>query len=106
MPELPEVETLRHSLLHLIGYRIEAVDVWERRLRRPVEDDFGAWLVGRVIKSIERRGKYLLVRLSGGPSLLAHLGMSGTLVVQRAGTALTPHDHVRLRLSGGLQLTY
>jgi formamidopyrimidine-DNA glycosylase len=106
MPELPEVETVRRSLLPIRGRRIIRVEVTEPRLRRRVEDDFATRLVGRAISDIERRGKYLLFRLSGGQSLLAHLGMSGSLVVQPQGTAAEMHDHVRVQLSGGVQLVY
>jgi formamidopyrimidine-DNA glycosylase len=106
MPELPEVETVRRSLLPVIGRRIAAVEVVEPRLRRPVAADFSRRLVGRAIEDIERRGKYLLFRLSGGESLLAHLGMSGSLLLQPAGTPRQPHDHVCLRLSDDVQLTY
>lgn len=106
MPELPEVETLRRSLLPIVGRRIEGVDVIEPRLRRVVAADFGLQLTGRVITGIERRGKYLLFPLSDGRWWLTHLGMSGALLVQRNGTPLQPHDHVRVRLSGGIQLTY
>jgi formamidopyrimidine-DNA glycosylase len=106
MPELPEVETVRRSLHPVVGRRIEAVEVAEARLRRRIGDDFASQLIGRTIATIERRGKYLLFRLSGGQCLLAHLGMSGALLVQPAGVALRPHDHVRFQLSGGQQLTY
>jgi formamidopyrimidine-DNA glycosylase len=63
-------------------------------------------LIGRTIATIERRGKYLLLHLSGGQCLLAHLGMSGALLLQPRGVALRRHDHVRIQLSGGQQLTY
>src|SRR5262249_62105646 len=106
MPELPEVETVRRSLRPIIGRRIAAVEVLERRLRRPVAANFSHRVVGKVIETIERRGKYLLFHLSGGDRLLAHLGMSGALLLQPAGTAAQLHDHVRLRLSDHLQLTY
>jgi len=106
MPELPEVETVRRSLLSIVGRRVEAVEVIEPRLRRPVARDFARRLVGRIIERIERQGKYLLFPLSGGEYLLAHLGMTGALLLQPAGTPLQPHDHVRLRLSGDVQLTY
>jgi formamidopyrimidine-DNA glycosylase len=106
MPELPEVETVRRSLLPIIGRRIEAVEVIEPRLRRRVARDFARRLVGRIIERIERHGKYLLFPLSGGEYLLAHLGMTGALLLQPAGTPPQPHDHVRFRLSGGVQLTY
>jgi len=106
MPELPEVETVRCSLLPIVGRRIEAVEVFEQRLRRPVANDFAVQLAGRVIEAIDRRGKYLVFHLSGGAALLSHLGMSGALLLQPAGTARQLHDHVRLRLADGQQLTY
>jgi formamidopyrimidine-DNA glycosylase len=106
MPELPEVETVRRSLRPVFGRRIAAVEVFESRLRRPLGADFPSQLTGRVIEDIDRRGKYLLFRLSGGHTLLAHLGMSGALLLQPAGTARAGHDHVRLQLSGDLQLTF
>lgn len=106
MPELPEVETVRRSLLPVIGQRIMAVEVLESRLRRPVADDFSRRLTGRVISAIERRGKYLLFHLSSGESILAHLGMSGALLLQPAGAPRQLHDHICVRLTDGLQLTY
>jgi formamidopyrimidine-DNA glycosylase len=106
MPELPEVETIRRSLRPLIGQRIEAVEVVEPRLRRRIADDFGRQLIGQTIEAIERRGKYLLLHLSGGACLLAHLGMTGALLLQPLGTPRQPHDHVRFQLSAGLQLSY
>jgi len=106
MPELPEVETVRRSLRAVVGQRIDAVEVAEPRLRQRIGDDFAPRLTGRTIASIERRGKYLLFRLSGGQCLLAHLGMSGALLLQERGVASQPHDHVRFHLSGGQQLTF
>ncbi|MFN8624783.1 MAG: bifunctional DNA-formamidopyrimidine glycosylase/DNA-(apurinic or apyrimidinic site) lyase [Candidatus Binatia bacterium] len=106
MPELPEVETVRRSLEPIVGQRIEGVEVREPRLRQRIGDDFAPALTGRTITAIERRGKYLLFRLSGGRCLLAHLGMSGALLLQPHGVPSRPHDHVRLRLSGGRQLTF
>ncbi len=106
MPELPEVETVRRSLRPVVGRRIDGVEVFETRLRRTLAADFAGRLTGRSIDDIERRGKYLLFRLSDGHTLLAHLGMSGALLLQPAGTTRETHDHVRLQLSGGLQLTF
>ena len=105
MPELPEVETVRRSLLsRLVGRRIETVTVREPRLRRPIQSDFAVRLTGRRIEDIERRAKYLLFRLSGGECLLAHLGMSGALLVRPAYTAPEVHDHVRIGLNDGDEL--
>ncbi len=106
MPELPEVETVRRSLLPIVGARIEGVEVREPRLRRPVAPDFERQLAGRVVRRIERRGKYLLFHLSDDGALLAHLGMSGALLLQEIGTARAAHDHVAIRLADGRQVTF
>jgi formamidopyrimidine-DNA glycosylase len=106
MPELPEVETVRRSLLPIVGARIDAVEVREPRLRRMLAHDFARRLTGRAIRGIERRGKYLLFLLSGDDALLAHLGMSGALLLQPTGTPPQTHDHVSLRLSGDRQVIF
>ncbi|MBI3784682.1 MAG: bifunctional DNA-formamidopyrimidine glycosylase/DNA-(apurinic or apyrimidinic site) lyase [Deltaproteobacteria bacterium] len=106
MPELPEVETVRLSLLPIVGLRIDAVEVREPRLRRRLAHNFAAQLNRRTFEAIDRRGKYLLFRLDGGDTLLAHLGMSGALLLQPAGTAPQLHDHVRLHLADGRLLTF
>jgi len=106
MPELPEVETVRRTLQPIVGRRIETVEVREPRLRRPIAPEFAPRLVGCTITAVERRAKYLLVHLSGDAVLLAHLGMSGSLILAPAGEARRPHDHVVFGLSGKLALTF
>ena len=102
MPELPEVETTRRSLLpHVVGARVTAVTVRERRLRRPLAADFEARLAGRGIAAIDRHGKYLLFRLDDGATLLVHLGMSGSLGLAAPDSPPAPHDHVVLQLDRG-----
>jgi formamidopyrimidine-DNA glycosylase len=101
MPELPEVETIRRSLLpRVVDRTIERVEVRERRLRKPIATDFERRLTGRRIRDIARRGKYLLFDLDAGEWLVVHLGMSGSLEV-KATTMLAPHDHVSLHLDAG-----
>ncbi|MBY9075753.1 bifunctional DNA-formamidopyrimidine glycosylase/DNA-(apurinic or apyrimidinic site) lyase [Nocardioides sp. WL0053] len=101
MPELPEVEVVRLGLeTHVVGRTITAVDVLHPRpVRRHAAgpDDFAARLTGRRVEEARRRGKYLWLPLDNGDALLAHLGMSGQLLVQPA-TAL-PERHLRVRLS-------
>jgi formamidopyrimidine-DNA glycosylase len=107
MPELPEVETIRRSLAaHLIGGRITAVQVRERRLRKEIAPGFELALIGRRIEALERRGKYLLVGLDDGKTLLVHLGMSGSLTIGPANGPFDSHDHVRLDLDSGRALTF
>jgi formamidopyrimidine-DNA glycosylase len=96
MPELPEVETTRRGLEpHLVGRTITAVVVRDGRLRWPVSDDLAATLTGRRVRSVARRGKYLLFDCGTG-TLIVHLGMSGSLRVAPEGEPPGPWDHVEL----------
>ena len=84
MPELPEVEQVKRSLQDkLEGCRIERVEVLLARLIKAPQDEktFISLLTGRVIERLERRGKYLLLRLSGGWTLVVHLRMTGQLLL-------------------------
>ena len=101
MPELPEVETTRRGLVPLVvGHRIRDVVVREPRLRWPVPRDLAARLRGARVRSIGRRGKYLLFDCGEG-HLLVHLGMSGNLTVVPHDRPLRRHDHVDLALDSG-----
>jgi formamidopyrimidine-DNA glycosylase len=101
MPELPEVETTRLGLVErIVGRRIREAVVREPRLRWPVPDDLASRLRGKVVKSIQRRGKYLLLDCGTG-HLLVHLGMSGRLTVVPADRPLRRHDHVDIAFEGG-----
>ncbi|GHA22821.1 formamidopyrimidine-DNA glycosylase [Devosia pacifica] len=78
MPELPEVETVRRGLEpYLTDARIEAVTLNRKDLRFPFPEGFAKALEGRTIVRVDRRAKYLLVRLDDGNTVLSHLGMSG-----------------------------
>jgi formamidopyrimidine-DNA glycosylase len=108
MPELPEVEVTRRSFAQRIsGARITAV-----RLGAPLRWPLGIApraLVGRRVLAVDRRGKYLILRL--GPDanvreaagiLLIHLGMSGRLIFADTLPPPGPHDHFDLHTSQGL----
>ena len=100
MPELPEVEVTRQSFAgRIAGARIEAVRVG-KPLRWPLGCD-PATLVGRMVTSVRRRGKYLLVDLDRG-LLLLHLGMSGSLRFDRAVPEAALHDHFDLVTDRGV----
>jgi formamidopyrimidine-DNA glycosylase len=87
MPELPEVETVRRGLAEVMeGRRVERVEVRRHDLRIPVPDDFGARLQGRTLEKLGRRAKYLVGEFDDGTVLLAHLGMSGRMIIE------TPDD--------------
>jgi formamidopyrimidine-DNA glycosylase len=101
MPELPEVETIRRGLApHLLGQRVAALAVRERRLRWPVPPGLEESVHGQTIGSLERRGKYLLVALERG-TLIVHLGMSGSLHLLGADHPAGKHEHVDLLLGNG-----
>jgi formamidopyrimidine-DNA glycosylase len=100
MPELPEVEVTRLSFAERIaGARIEAV-----RVGKPLRWPLGVQpetLVGRTVRAVRRRGKYLLVDLDRG-LLLMHLGMSGSLRFDREVPPAQVHDHFDLVTSRGV----
>jgi formamidopyrimidine-DNA glycosylase len=99
VPELPEVEVVRRGLeRYVVGRTIESVQMLHpRALRRHLAgpDDFAAAVRGRQITGARRRGKYLWLPV-GDDALLAHLGMSGQLLVGDADRPLSPHVRVRL----------
>lgn len=102
MPELPEVETTRRGLSpHLQGRRIAAIVIRDRRLRWPIPRDLPKKAVGCTVRSVERRGKYLLVDCASGWMIL-HLGMSGSLRVLPRETPPGKHDHFDLVLDSGM----
>jgi formamidopyrimidine-DNA glycosylase len=105
VPELPEVETVRRSLLpHLVGHRVVEVQARRIKLREGIEPKTWSERFGGVrIKSLERRGKYLLARAEGAVGLF-HLGMSGRLVLRRPEEPREPHTHLVLRMDHGLEV--
>ncbi|MEW8157074.1 MAG: bifunctional DNA-formamidopyrimidine glycosylase/DNA-(apurinic or apyrimidinic site) lyase, partial [Candidatus Thiodiazotropha endolucinida] len=104
MPELPEVETTRRGIApHITGQRIRQVTIRQPRLRWPIPEDLPCTLKGRKLLAVDRRGKYLLMAFHHG-TLIIHLGMSGSLRIVDADTAIQKHDHFDLLLGNGLQL--
>ncbi|MBM4285586.1 MAG: bifunctional DNA-formamidopyrimidine glycosylase/DNA-(apurinic or apyrimidinic site) lyase [Deltaproteobacteria bacterium] len=108
MPELPEVEVIRRGLApRLRGRRFNGVAEGPHRLRRQSPaPDFSRWLPGRRVLDLRRRGKYLLLDLEGGATLLFHLGMTGRLLLTPGPPPPLPHVHLTFRLEGGLALLF
>jgi formamidopyrimidine-DNA glycosylase len=99
MPELPEVEVTRRGIEpHLVGRVIDAVTVRQPRLRWPVPNAVRA-LAKRKVRSVVRRGKYLLLNCGDG-HLILHLGMSGSLRLVAKDSAPGKHDHFDLGVGG------
>lgn len=106
MPELPEVETTRRGIApHLEGRRITGVVLRRPDLRWPIPAEIPGLLPGQVVRAVERRAKYLLLRTDAGTALL-HLGMSGMLRVLPADAPLGKHDHVDIALDDGRVLRF
>ena len=109
MPELPEVEVTRTSLVD----RLSGAQVQAARMGKPLRWPLGVptdHLLGRRVGELQRRGKYLWMPLAGAAEpdggLLMHLGMSGSLNLADAPGEAGPHDHFELATSRGvLRLT-
>jgi formamidopyrimidine-DNA glycosylase len=107
MPELPEVETVRRGLQPVLeGARIVRVETRRPNLRFPFPEKFAERLDGRTITALGRRAKYLTMHTNGGPTLICHLGMTGSFRIEDGSDSATPgsfhyerskdsaHDHV------------
>ena len=104
VPELPEVEVVRRGLAEAVpGSTITAVEVTDSRAltRHPSPPDtFAPALLGAQVTAVVRRGKFLWFTLDPGrpDCLLAHLGMSGRLLLREPDRAPERHERIRLRL--------
>jgi formamidopyrimidine-DNA glycosylase len=112
MPELPEVETVRRGLQPVMeGARIVSVEARRPDLRFPFPENFTERLTGKVVTAISRRAKYLTMHMDGGPTLICHLGMTGSFRIEAGVESTTPgifhyerskdsaHDHVVFNLT-------
>lgn len=117
MPELPEVETVCRGLATaLVGRSL--VRVVQRRpdLRFPLPEGFADRLTGRRVLAVRRRAKYILVSCQDETVLLAHLGMSGRMVIApgapaggpgpEPALAEHPHDHIVFETCAGDRVTF
>ena len=115
MPELPEVETVRRGLLPAMeGHVIARADVNRPDLRWPFPDRMAERLTGQRVERLRRRSKYILADLSGGETLLMHLGMSGRILISgdplgqfvHDHPAPEKHDHVVFHMQNGARIIF
>jgi formamidopyrimidine-DNA glycosylase len=110
MPELPEVETLRQDLSkEVVGRKVKLVSITNGRSvrRHPSAKQFRTLLEGRTIKGVGRLGKYLLINLDNGSTLVVHLGMSGQLLRVKSSKEPKPkHTHVVITFTQAGELRY
>ncbi len=100
MPELPEVETIIRGLRPAAeGATIERVVVHRADVVRVGRAVMSRSLAGRTIESLGREGKRILFHMSGGATLVIHLGMSGRLTLEPRNASLVKHTHVRIQLA-------
>lgn len=103
MPELPEVETVRSGLeKYILGRKIKTAESFHSRTIKPNSIAPLGAVVGARIKAVKRRGKFLWLELDRDFALVAHLGMSGQLLVQPAKAPEPRHLRAKFTLAGGL----
>jgi len=108
VPELPEVETVRRGLAeHLVGRRVVRAEVGrERVVRRTSRDALISGLTDAVIEGTDRRGKYLLLPLDTGDTVMIHLRMSGQVLLAVGGAPRPAHTHVVMTLDDGHEVWF
>ena len=103
MPELPEVETTKTSLLPLVMQKVLHVKVHQPSLRWPIPDNLND-LVGQKLLKLSRRSKYILAEFEQD-TMLWHLGMSGSFRLCETTEPLRKHDHLVIDFED-IQLRY
>lgn len=108
MPELPEVETVMRGLqLRLEGRVIRRAVARRPDLRWPLPPGLAERLTGARVTGFRRRGKYILMRLDSGWSVLIHLGMSGRMLVEPVGrNEIDAHEHIELETDEGWRVGF
>lgn len=106
MPELPEVETIRRSLEDvrgacITGLEINRTDVIRRQEYEP------QLVCGEIIREVNRRGKFLVLKQKSNQYLILHMGMSGRFYLIEENAELTePHIHIVIHLDNGCKMVY
>lgn len=108
MPELPEVETVARGLrTRLIGRTVTRVIIqWAGSIGAPDPGMFVQRLTGKTVISVDRRGKWILVKVSDGQTLLVHLRMTGQLLLEAIDCAEDEYTRVVLYLDSGERLRF
>ena len=115
MPELPEVETVMRGLAPVMqGQVIAQAHVNRPDLRWPFPPQMAQRLTGQTVLELRRRSKYILMDLSGGETLLVHLGMSGRMLISgdplgrfvHTHPAPAKHDHVVFDMANKARVTF
>lgn len=107
MPELPEVEIIKNNLAEtIVNKKILEIQIYnENMIQYPTQDVFEDGLSEKTIKAVDRRGKYLIIHLSGEKYLVMHLRMTGQIVVN---DSKMHEKYLRacFKLTGGLYMYF
>ena len=108
MPELPEIETIKHVIEpQITGLAIEKATVLRPEvIAHPAADEFCKAVTGQTVLAMERRGKYLIFHLTQKSRVILHLRMTGCLLVAPPGCPMERHTHVVLQFSNGMELRF
>lgn len=109
MPELPEVEIVRRGLEPaFLNQSVRGIRINRSDLRIPIPSNFRKIVEGQRIKTLNRRGKYILAFLESGAGFVLHLGMSGRIHIYHAGEKYesAKHDHVVFDMDGGAKVVF
>ncbi len=107
MPEMPEVETIARKLSRdIVGKCISEVRLSGLPLRRPIADTLADRLIGRTVRRILRRGKYLIAEMQPHSYWVIHLGMSGRIVYFAGATDKASHTHATILFTDSSELHY
>lgn len=103
MPELPEVENIRLTLArNIVGQEIKEFEIlWPDIFINETDSDPNILLIGKKVESIGRRGKYLLINIEGGATLILHFRMTGKLIYYPEAHEPDKHTHAVFRLENG-----
>src|SRR5262249_23165029 len=106
MPELPEIETIRQDLIPLVTrHTVQRMNVYDRRLLSTKEENrWKTHLLGKTWENIDRKGKYLVVKLAGGWHLVIHLRMTGQLVYVPSSWSYQPGARLSMQFEDGSTL--
>ncbi len=108
MPELPEVETVVRALRPSLRQRtiIGVRNYWPRHIDRPSFEELQQRAIGRAIVDVDRRGKYILMPLDDGQTLIVHLRMTGHLAVVDSAEKPDSHTHTIFALDNDQELRF
>ena len=119
MPELPEVEVTRRTLLKFIENKvIENIKINNRNLRFKIPTNFKKIVIGQKIIKVLRRSKYILIYLKNDYVMIAHLGMSGKFLIKNNYSKnflktsyyfnefSLKHNHIEFFFSNNLKVIY